>query len=739
MPTEAGHAVLTEAPEDGGGAGLDLGVLLRALLRRLPVILVLGLVGGALGFAAQHALTPRYTSAVALLLEPKRADSFGAETTFGTMYVDEAKIASVVSLISSSEVLTRVARQLHLDSVPEFGAPNHSKLRLWLGKLPFIGPPRDDLSEEARLGRTMWRLQSGLSVERVGLTYVITITARAGTPDLAQRIASAVADAYLSEQVERKIATTQHDTAWLSSRLADVRHDLERSEAAVDEVRQRYGLIETSLGSGATLDRQALTELNAQVIRAEADVAERRARFEQISRPGGIASLAEVESSGLIQALRGKQVEGQKELAALGATFGSGDPNVQRLTQGQQTLQGQIDAETSRIAQSRRTDYEAAMARAKVLRSELDHAIAASGSVEGDEAHQRLREAQRLADENRGLYQALLEKWRDLQQQKTREEPEARIISDSELPDAPSFPKPFLFPLGGAAALMMLGVAGTVLPVLFDRRFATAESAERLLGLPVLGAIPELPRRDRDAAGGKDGQFAWPGRHSLSQFTESLRIVRALLRVSPDGPARILQLTSAASGEGKSTLAAALATSAASAGIPTALIDADLRRGGLSALCGLSETTGLADLLAGEAGDSAAPLLRRRSDMPLAVLGAGAALPARPELLENGRLARILAELAIDAKLIIIDTPPALPVSDALVIARLVHVTILVVSLRSTVRRAAQQAMRRLRSVDAPLAGVLLNRMDVSSMAKYGGGETETYAVDTSRRRRIAA
>jgi capsular exopolysaccharide synthesis family protein len=736
MPTEAGPFMPPEAAEAPGG--LDLGVVLRALLRRLPVILSLAVLGGAAGIGAQRAVTPRYTSAVALLLEPKRSDAIGADTSFGTMYVDEAKIASVVSVISSSELLQRVVKQLRLDLVPEFGAPHHSLLRRLLGRLPFIGPPQDDPSDEARLARTLWTLDRGLAAERVGLTYVITIKASADTPELAQRIARAAADAYLSEQVDRKIATTQRDAAWLSGRLAAVRHDLEQSEAAVDAVRQRYGLLETSLGNGATLDRQALTDLNEQLIHAEADVAERRARYEQISRPGGIESLADVESSPLIQALRGKQVEGQKELAALGATFGSGDPAVQRLTEGQRTLQGQIDAEAARIAQSRRTDYEAAVARAKVLRAELDHAIAASGSVEGDEAHQRLREAQRVADENRGLYQSLLAKWRELQQQKTREEPEARIISDAEMPDRPSFPKPFLFPLGGAAAFFMLGVAGTVLPVLLDRRFATAESAERQLGLPVLGAIPELPRQERNVAGGGEGGFKLPGRHSVSHFTESLRIVRALLRVTPDGPPRILQLTSAASGEGKSTLAAALATSAASAGIPTVLIDADLRRGGLSALCGLSRAKGLAELLAGEAGETA-PLLRRRADMPLVVLGAGAVLPARPELLENGRLTRILADLAGDAKLIIIDTPPVLPVSDALIIAQLVHATILVVSLRTTLRRAAAQAVRRLQSVGAPLTGVLLNRMDVSSMAQYGGGESYAYAIEAPRRRWLIA
>lgn len=720
MRTEA--ALALPGPPLPAAAGLDIGLLLRLLRRRLPLILLLAALGGAIGFGAQKLITPRYTSTVSLLLEPKRTDSFGADTTFGSMYVDEAKIASVVSVITSSDLLAHVVRQLHLDDEPDFGVPLRSLPQRARERLIGAAAPAPSDGPEARFARAMWRLSHAIMVERVGFTYVVMIAANAGSAELAQRIAGAVADAYLGDQVDRKVAATQRDATWLTARLEAVRHDLELSETAVDAVRRRYGLLQTALGQGATLDQQAMTELNEQLIRAEGQVADLRARADESARNGSL----DTEASPLVQTLRARQAEDEKEIAALGTSFGPGYPALRRLQEGQRTLRQQIDVAVGRVAQARRAEYETALSRTQALHAQLNQAIAANGSHASDEGHQRLREAERVADENRGLYQALLTKWRDLRQQQTREEPEGRIISAADVPDRPSFPKPLLFPFGAAVVFLLAGVAATVLPALADRRFATADAVEQRLGLPVLGAIPVLAKRERRGAAA--GPLAFTAQQTWSRFAESLRIVRAVLRVSPDGPATVLQVTSAASGEGKSTVAAALAASAARAGIPTVLVDADLRAGGASKLSGLAHAPGLADWLAGTAPGPAASLLRRRTDMPLAVLGAGTGLPARPELLEAGPFAALLAELAAEWQLVVVDTPPVLPVSDALVISRAVQATVLVVAWRGTTRRVAEQAMGRLRSVGAPLAGVLLNRVDVAEMARYDGGDAAAYA-----------
>ena len=704
--------------------GIDFGLLLRTVVRRLPIIIALAMLGGALGYALQTRIKPRYTSYLSLLLEPKRSDSFGADTQFGNMYVDSAKIASVVSVIESSDLLGRVVLAEHLDEIPEFGDPVEPlKYRLF-GWLPFVRAPIASNDPDARAGRALGQLERAVRVERVPVTYVLTIEARASNPELARRLASAVAETYLDDQVQRKMEATQRDSVWLTKRLDGVRADLKQSEEALDTVRRKYGLLETDGGAGATLDRQALTELNAELTKAQADVATLKARYEQVERAragGSVESLPDVVGSRVIEALRAQQAALAQKLTALRAVYNDSFPDVRHAEDDQRAIQDQIAAEVARIVDGRRSEYEAAVAREQELRQRLQRSVSPDGSGTGGEGREQVRDAQRLVDANRGLYDSLLNRWRDLQQQQTREEPEGRIISPASLADAPSWPKPLLLPAGGAAAMFLLGLGLTLGPALLENRFVSVTSVEQRLGLPVLGAIPMLRRRDLAVARFRQNIAEYAGHRPLSRFAESLRMLRAYLSISAtDGASSIIQVTSAIPGEGKSTVAAALAVSAATAGVRTVLIDADLRTSSVSAMFGLQYEDGLSDAL--RLGLPAASLIRSRDDMPLAILGAGSSLLPQPDIINSSRFASLLRELSAAYSLVIIDGPPVLPVSDALVIAKQADATIMVVRWRATARDLCEQAVKALRSVNAPLAGVLLNKIDLSKVSQYECG-----------------
>jgi capsular exopolysaccharide synthesis family protein len=182
-------------------------------------------------------------------------------------------------------------------------------------------------------------------------------------------------------------------------------------------------------------------------------------------------------------------------------------------------------------------------------------------------------------------------------------------------------------------------------------------------------------------------------------------------------------VTSAVAGEGKSTVAATLAVSAASAGVRTILIDADVRTSSVSAMFGLRHEEGLTDIL--ELGVPASSILHDRDDMPLAVLGAGSALLPRPDIIDSDEFRALLRELAQTYSLIILDSPPVLPVSDALVLSRYADATILVVKWRATPKAVAGQAVKALRTVNAALAGVMVNKIDLSKVSQYECGYSE--------------
>jgi capsular exopolysaccharide synthesis family protein len=479
--------------------------------------------------------------------------------------------------------------------------------------------------------------------------------------------------------------------------------------------------VETDRGAGVTTDRQAVSDLNAQLTQIQADVTARKVRYELAQRiraaGGSLEALPEAASSHIIEDLRKSETEVAGRLADASRVYADTFPEVRRLREQQALLQKQIAAEIGRIVDGLRVEYETAAARERTLRDRLAQSATLENSTAKSDGRIQLRDAQRLVEENRTLHDSLLGRLRDVQQQQTREEPEARIISRAEVPSRPSSPKPFLLPAGGAAGFLLLGLGFTLAPALLESRFVSVADVERRLGLLVFGGMPLLRRRDLAAPRRRSSIADYAARMPLSHFAESLRALRAHLRISADGHPSILQVTSAIPGEGKSTTAAALAMSAATAGVRTVLVDVDLRSASLSAMFGLRHEEGLTEIL--ELGLPYRSVIRELDDVPLAVIGAGSTFMPRPDLVNSAQFDALLRELTRHYALVILDTPPVLPVSDALVIARHADATMLVVEWRATAKKLAEQAVKMLRTVNAPLVGVMLNKVDVSKVSQY--------------------
>ena len=726
-----GGAAYHVPPRQPPPQGIDIPLLLGALRRRAILIVLIGIFGAGAGYAVQTAMKPRYTSTVSVLLDPRRTDAFGAEAQFGSVYVDGTKIASVVSVIESSELLGRVVMSEHLDQDPEFAAPVDSRLHKWLGFLPFVHAPVQPSNLASRQLRALARLERALRVERVGMTYVLTISVSASRPQKAQRLAEAVADTYLSDQMDAKVGAAQRDSTWLTDRLNQLRTELVRNEEAVAAVRQKYDLLETDAPNGTTIDKQNLSALNTQVQQAEADLAVRRAAVEQVKRirstGGSLEGLPEVAASPVIADLRRQQATLAQQLALLRFNYHDDFPAVRKGREDERALKGQIAAEVARVVSGIDSAYQRAVAREQALREQLRLAKANDSRGASLEGQVRLRDAQRVLDANRGLYDALVVQWRAVQQQLGHEEPEARIISRAALPDRPSWPKPLLLPAGGFVFFMLMAAAASVVPVLFEKRIVSVADIERRMGLPVLAAIPLLRRRDLAFARRRLTIVDYATRNPLSRFAESLRLLRAFLGISVGADSRVVQVTSAVPGEGKSTMAAALAISAASAGIRAILVDADVRFSSLSSMFGMRREEGLTDVLGRDV--SWRSVVRDHPHLPMAIMGAGSALLPDPDAVGSTKFAALMHELSANFDLVILDSPPVLAVSDALVLARSADATLLVVQWRGTPRDVVEQAAKTLRMVNAPIVGLLLNKIDLTKARSYEYGYTRTGAT----------
>lgn len=718
------------------GARFDLRLLLQQLLRNWHVIAGAVLLGLGLAVAAVQLLPPRYTSSVSLLIDPKRPGAYGAEAAFTDLYVDSTKIASVQLILLSGGMLDRVVRAEHLADDPIFGDPSPSRLRQWLALLTGAKPPPVIDTPEAREGRAVDKLSRMIRTTRLGMTYVIQIDVSAPNAPLAQRLAKAVANAYLTDQMETKSAAERRDTTWLTNRLQQLRGDLIASEAAVEAIRQKFGLTETDNGPGSTLDRQAVTEVNAELAKAEGDVAATQAKYEQalsiMRNGGGLDGLSDVTSSKVIEELRRQQADASRHLADLSSRYTRNYPERLAAEKDRDTLNAQVSLETSRIVAGLRNDYQTALARRNALQGHLTRLVGAVSAVGSAQGRVQLREAERVAEANRIAYEASLGRLRDVEEQETREDAEARVISEPQVPDAPSFPRPAIFLPGGGALGVLAGLGLVFLGPLLRNRIVDADSAARDFSLPVLAMAPYLRKSDLITGPTRLTIPEYLALKPYSQFAESLRLLRLGLRKAGVDGAHIVQFTSAIPGEGKSTLAASMAVSAATAGIRTVIVDLDFHNPAITKLFRGGDMEGVTDVLIGSV--TAGSALQPHETLPLRIIGAGSVSEPNPDLIESRQLLDLVQNLSKEFDLVILDTPPVLAISDPILISSMVDATVVVVAWGNTPSDTVDHAVSRLRAARAPLAGLILNKVNVVKIGQYGGSNyTYSYA------RRIAA
>ncbi len=719
-PAQELQALALGAPAQDGAA---MRRILGLVKRRSYIVVLLAVAGVALGVKIQHSMTPTYTSSASILIDPKRPDTLGSASEFINLSVDNAKVSGVVSMLESSSLLAKVVARENLADDPEFGTAGALPFKRWLTLIPYLKDrlqPAPDTPDD-RAERAEARLEKAIKVYRDGPTYIIRLDATASNPALAQRIARGVVDAYLDDQAGTKYEAAHSDSVWLTARLNNLRGELIRSEKAVQDIRQKYHLNTTGQGPDVTVDRQAMTELGTKLVQAQAEAAAAKARFEQadkVKRTGGnLDGLPDVANSKIIIDLRSQQATANRMLASLSRQYTADFPARVAAENDVRVIENQIAVEVGRIVDNLRNEYQTAEANRQALKDQLAGLVASDSSDTLADGRVELQEAMSNAAANRGLYEADLVRLRELEEQQTRPTVEARVISPATAPTVPSGPKLVMFAGGGGGIGFLIGAILAFGPALMERGFGSAGDAESKLLLPVISAVPLLRRRDLTLGRRRLNIVDYTAIKSLSRFAESLRKVRVYLRLADAGSGRVVQLTSAVPGEGKSTLAACLAISAARAGIRTVLVDVDVRKSSVYGLLGLEVQEGLVDIVEGTS--SVGTAVQRYQQLPLSIIGAGSFDIPKPDVVGSQRFRALVQSLARDHDLVILDCPPVLAVSDALAIADVVDVTLLVVEWRKTARGLVEQAVKLLREAQAPLAGVVVNRVDFAQLHKY--------------------
>lgn len=686
---------------------------------------------------------PRYTAEAKVLIEsPENGDSLTDRDrlNFGRSRMTEGVVLTEVEVLSSASLSRRVIAKLRLEDDPEFNPALRppgmvAEALTWLRAQSWWPEqarkrPDADVSEDARQAIASARIHrlfaSRLSVKAQRRAYVITVQFTSESREKAALVANTIADLYVVDRLEAGFEEARRVTSWLNERLEILRRDVAAAETAVENYRTANGLRRRGERQ-ATVNEQQLTELNSKLILARSDMAQKAARLGQVQSlarsRAGYETASDVLQSYLIQRLREQESVIQREISELSKTLGERHPQMVGLRADLAELRRKIAQEVEKVAASLANEVDVASAGVRTMERELERLRRQTDSA--GESEIRLRELERDADTSRALYEVFLGRFKRDADYERIQRANARVLATAYIPSAPSYPRSFLILLAAFTLSLVGGVALVFLLDRLDGAVRSSDEAEELTGLPLLAAIP-LTRAGRGRP--LEELVVQQPRSPLADAVRSLRaalVLRETDRAPNRTGARMVLVTSSVPKEGKSFLSMTLARLFARTDKRVLLIDADVHRPRLHGVLGHDGRRGLAQLLMGEA--TLQDVLVADPVSGLSFLPAGDAGAAGAELLNGDGMRTLLRDLAGQYDRIIIDSPPALAVSDTRMLASLVDQVIYLVRWNRTPREAVRTGLRILRDSAAPLAGIVLSQVNTNRHARYGYGDYGQY------------
>lgn len=723
------HGQITRSPAADDDDRIDLHQVVDFLVRRRLLIGFIAVLTMALAVGSAFLLTPRYTSTAEILLDQTSRSVLGNQLSG----MDAASVAAAsnienqISIIESLNLLRRVVEKENLVDDPEFGsrAPGRSwRTTLWslFGQTPQaaapVPPPEpgaDAIPNDVRA--SIYRLRGALLVERVGRSYILQISVTSTDPKRAARLANAVADAFIVDQLETRFDAARRASDWLNDRLQRLRGALRHSEEAVSAFRTEHNLV--SVGA-RSLNEQQLSEISAELVQVETEAAEKQAKYEQakkiLDEGGNLATLPDVIRSGVVTNLRSRHAEVSGREADLVTRYGERHPLVVNVRAERREIERQISAEINRIVANLENDYDVARTRAAAMAANV---AAASGQNTSDNALAvKLRELERDAAANRTLYETFLSQSKVTSEQSEMDIRDARIITPALPSGSPSFPRKSLFLAAGTVLGLVLGIGLAALLDLLNAGFSSPRQLEEATGLPVLSSVEWVNFAEGEKTGSAIPVLDFLAAKPLSRFSESIRSLRAGVQMSDvDNPPRVIEVTSASPSEGKTSIALAIAASAASSGKRVVLIDCDLRRPSITQQFGLDDKPGLVEWLAQTVASDG--LLHRHSASGIYVLGAGGKSQNPPDLLGSARMQHLIEQLRDNFDLVVMDAPPVGPVVDAAILAQVADKVLFVVRWNATAREFVRHSIERIPG-ERKICGIALNMIDLRGTPKYG-------------------
>ncbi len=678
---------------------VDIDRALRVVLRRRW--LVLGTLGAALAIAVIITLlaTREYRAEATLQINAQPAQIIGSRNQPTPRFRnDDQYLQTQFGILRSRALAERVARDLKLADDPGFVDPA--------------------VPAAQRARAAAGRLAANLEVAPMRGSDLVMLVYTDPDPGRAAKVANGFAEGFIAATTENRYNTTNYARSFLQDQLASARERLENSERALVAYAQNQGIVQLDGGGGSggarregdgpsaatgdTLSSQTLVALNNALSLA---TAERIAAEQAYRQASGAAGSDEQMTDPALQSLRAERARLEADYSERLKTFKPDYPDMLALQAKIAEVKAAIARETGTIAGALSARYKSAAGRERELAAQVSQLRAQVLDLRGRGIGYNF--LQREVDTNRELYDALLQRYKEIGVVGELGENQATVIDRALVPGSPYRPQP-LRNLGIALVLgLIVGLGLAFLLEFVDDTIKSPEEMGETLDLPVLGVVPQL---------GKGEKLAEQLEDAKSPITESYQSTVAALRfVDEGGTPRSLLVTSSRPSEGKSSSSLAIAQSMARTGKRVLLIDADMRNPSFASESG--RFAGLSTMLANASALKDLVVPTRLETMWL--LPAGPIPSAPAHLLATVRIHEIIAEAEAAYDVVIVDAPPVLGLADAPTLASICEATVLVVEAGSARRAAVKRTLRRLLDAKAHVAGAVLTKFQPKSDADH--------------------
>jgi polysaccharide biosynthesis transport protein len=682
-------------------------------------------------------LNTTYASKTIIEIEPPTMPQTSVTDSGAPLSTQQDYIDTQLEILKGDHMALVVIHDLRLDQNPTF------MHRSWFAGLTgkVFSLFSSHTRQQADIQPVIEEFKDGLIVNQVKSSRLVEVGYETPDPKLSTAIATDIVDQYLQELHRSKYEATLRAARSVSPELEDLKNSVTKADQNLIDFQKKHEDVAlagqvgiagdgTDIGSepGASPVATRVSQLNQQLTAAMGDRLQQESYMKLIAA-GANDSLPQMKDSTLIQDLTKQAVAARADLAQLLAIYGGNNPQVRRAQEQVESLNTQLNAERNRIIAQIKAGYQSALNKENLMRSTLN---GLKGQLDTSNADSVEYDAlRRQAQANSSLYITLSSKIKEMAVSGTLSANNVRVLEEPRQPVTPSGPHRFRI-LGAGLVLSLLG--GVLMAFIaegMDDTISTLDDVKRLSGSPALALVPESAGAPRQLNGSRSTfHFLGNGRNlsnsgPILQFVtdrpnspeaEAIRSLETAVRLQsqpPNSKIKVITVTSAFPGEGKTTLAVNLALALARHS-KVCLVDADVRHPRITESYGLTKENGLQDLLA--KSNPTADIRTAHPQTPnLTILGSGKPILQPLEAVTSKQMVDLIESLRERFDYILLDAPPIIPFADSRWFSALSDGVVLVARSSSTTKKGLMWGMEILDEIHAPVLGIVLNGVDLAS------------------------